>query len=294
MSKGVVLEATPELPLPGFPGGATVLMAVYGRDDPALFQRAVDSVVANSVRPDDFVLVLDGPVPDPLGDRIADFQRRRVLRAIALERNQGLARALNRGLAEVRTEWVLRADADDLNLPDRFEAQARAIQDAGGELDLVGGAITEVDRDGTPIAVRDVPTSETAIIRRVRWRNPFNHMTVAFRTSLARQAGGYPEIFLKEDYAFWATLLALGARCRNLDRVLVHATTGREMYQRRGGLRHAASEWSLQLHLHALGHKTLPSAVATGLFRAGGSCLPSRMRGWLYQRALRSRVVERR
>jgi glycosyltransferase involved in cell wall biosynthesis len=262
-------------------------MAVYRRDDPRLFERAVESVLANTLQPDDFVLVVDGPVPDTIEHVLRRLEHRGVLRTHRLPGNVGLARALNAGLEHVGTEWVARADADDINLPDRFERQALAIAASGGRLDLVGGAIIEVDRTGEPLAVREVPASEEDIARRMRTRNPFNHMTVAYRTAMVKRVGGYPVIDLKEDYALWAAMLASGARCANLADVLVHATTGREMYRRRGGLRHARSEVGLQVHLHRHGHKGLLSAVGCGTARAAVSCLPAGARGWMYERLLR-------
>ena len=45
-----------------FPGGFTVLMAVYCRDSTALFGMAVESVFANTLQPKAFILVVDGPV----------------------------------------------------------------------------------------------------------------------------------------------------------------------------------------------------------------------------------------
>jgi glycosyltransferase involved in cell wall biosynthesis len=95
-------------------------MAAYAGDDPLLLERAIESVFANEFAPDDFVLVLDGPVPDVTAAVIRAFEKRGRLRVLPLAANVGLAKALNRGLALVRTEWVARADADDLNVPDRF------------------------------------------------------------------------------------------------------------------------------------------------------------------------------
>jgi glycosyltransferase involved in cell wall biosynthesis len=262
-------------------------MPVYHRDDAALFARAVESVYANSLPPDEFVLVIDGPVPEAIGDVVGAAQRVHGIRVAQLERNVGLARALNEGLKLVRTEWIARADADDLNVPDRFEKQAAAT--VTRPLDLLGGAIEEVDREGALLAIRDVPLAPDDIRRRLALRNPFNHMTVAYRTQLARRVGGYPEIDLKEDYGLWAAMLAAGARCANLADVLVRATTGRDMYRRRGGLRHARSEWHMQLHMCRLGQKRLPAALAHGTMRAAVAMLPVSARARLYERLLRTR-----
>jgi glycosyltransferase involved in cell wall biosynthesis len=262
-------------------------MAVYGRDDPTLFRRAVDSAYGNTLPPDEFLLVVDGPVPAQLASLIRGYEAHRDLRALWLPDNVGLARALNEGLAAVRTEWVVRADADDVNLLDRFEKQALAVVRSGGELDLLGGAILEVDRSGAPIAVRDVPLDARDIARRLSMRSPFNHATVAYRTACVREAGGYPNLYLKEDYGLWAAMIARGARCKNIPEILVHVTGGRAMYRRRGGIKYAVSEWGLQLHLYRLRLSGLMSALAFGGLRALTACLPSGLRGKVYETLLR-------
>src|SRR5438105_6165619 len=101
-----------------FPGGFTVLMAVYARDDPHLFGRALDSIYNNTLQPDAFVLVVDGPVPEAINQYMCRYQVARGMHILRLPTNVGLAEALNRGLTLVRTTWVVRADADDLNAPD--------------------------------------------------------------------------------------------------------------------------------------------------------------------------------
>lgn len=277
-------EPTPPLE---FPGGVTVLMAVYGRDDPELFRRAVSSVYANSVVPDQFALVVDGPVPASLEAVIRDLAEEHDFDPLWLPETKGLAVALNCGLERVRTEWVARADADDVNVPDRFAIQVRAIRDCLGEIDILGGAITEVSRSGDPIAIREVPLTHHEIVRRLRVRNPFNHMTVVFRTGYVRALGGYPEIHLKEDYALWATAIAAGARCRNLDDVLVLATAGRDMYRRRGGLKYARAELEMHRLLRRLGWVGWLSGMLTGAAKAAMALFPPALRGWIYLAFLR-------
>lgn len=271
----------------GFPGGFCVLMAVYRADAPDLFQKAVESVYANSLHPDQFVLAVDGPVPDPLRETIDRLAAKHGIEVLWLPENRGLAHALNEGLKQVTTTWVARADADDLNLPHRFEAQARALQQAP-ETDLFGSAILEVEPDGTPVAVRRLPTDHDRIRRYILSRSPFNHMTVVYRLQSVRQAGGYPAIHLKEDYGLWCRMAAQGARMANLPEILVHATAGRAMYRRRGGWKYAKAEVDMQTFLVDLKLKSRARALADGLLRSTIYLLPSTWRGWIYEKILRS------
>lgn len=271
----------------GFTGGFTVLIAVYGGDDSALFRNALESIFANTLQPSRTVLVVDGPVPEVLEKVIVSFELREGLTVHRLANNQGLFNALNFGLKHIETEWTVRADADDYNRPDRFQAMSDALYQATGNLDIFGSAIQEVDTDGTKIAVRRTPAKHEEIISFARKRNPFNHMTVAFRTKCAKEAGGYPDVYLKEDYALWVQILANGARAANVSDTLVHAATGQGMYKRRGGLRYAVSEIKLQRHLIKCGFKRSGVAILHGTVRSMLFLAPVGLRAFFYKKFLR-------
>ena len=273
--------------LRSFPGGFTVLMSVYARDNPELFVKAVNSVFENTLLPDAFVLVVDGPVPIKLDEIINHFVRKYDLNVVRLAVNSGLANALNAGLDHVKTRWVARADADDYNLPNRFELQAAAVNQAKTPLTIVGGVIEEVDVDGTFISYRRPPITHEEILTFSRKRNPFNHMTVAFDVNLVNVCGRYPNIFLKEDYALWITMLSKDGRGANINQILVKATTGKEMYKRRGGLKYALAEISLQMHLIKMKTKTPFSACLDGVARGAVFLFPSSARGLIYKYFLR-------
>lgn len=262
-------------------------MAVYGRDDPEAFERAVRSAWTGSLRPDAFVLVADGPLPPALQCRADALVREFGIEWLALPRNVGLAHALNAGLARVRTEWVARADADDINVPERFALQAAAARSRKAP-DLIGGTIVEVDADGRETALRRVPITHRDIMRRAGRRCPFNHMTVVYRTRLALSVGGYPAVHLKEDYAMWARMLYAGAIARNLPDVLVRVSAGRDMVRRRGGWRYAWAEWPLQFRLVCYGLKRPSHALGDGLLRMAVFLLPVSLRAKVYERLLRA------
>jgi hypothetical protein len=143
----------------------------------------------------------------------------------------------------VRTPWIARFDADDLNLPDRFEAQVAFLR-AHPEISVVGGHIVEFWPDGREQR-RTVPTAHGDILHMARWRSPMNHMTTLFGTRVFLECGGYPDIAKKEDYGLWLTMLRAGELFANLDKTLVRARLGANFYARRAGLRNVASEWKL-------------------------------------------------
>lgn len=263
----------------------SVLLAVYKKDDPLLLENALNSIFNNSLLPKELVVVADGELTDVISAVIKKFSMIYPMRLIALPRNLGLAKALNFGLKEIHTEYTIRADADDFNYPDRFKLLITRLSEG---YDLVGSAIREIDKMGAEVAFRNCPLTEDEIIHFIRKRNPFNHMTVGFRTAAVLEAGGYPSIHLKEDYALWASLLANGCRVCNLEVVLVDATAGTEMFKRRGGLRYAIAEIDLQRHLVKCKLKSGFSALIDGALRAMIFLAPNAVRQFVYLNFLRN------
>ena len=281
----VLLNSTIE-PVQGF--DFTVLMAVYWKDDPGLFMSALSSIFQNSMLPRQVVVVADGEITQELTEIIEELREgNNNLSLIKLPKNIGLAGALNVGLSAVSSEWVARADADDINYPDRFEKTFTAIARAEHLLDIVGTAIEEVDERGSKIAVRSLPAGDEKIKTFLMRRNPFNHMTTVFRTAAAKRAGGYPELYLKEEYGLWAKMISQGCRCKNLPDITVTAMTGSDFYARRGGFRYAQAEYGLQRHLYTCRIKPLWMAILDFLLRGAVFILPEQVRRHIYIRVLR-------
>jgi glycosyltransferase involved in cell wall biosynthesis len=265
----------------------SVLMAVYAKDNCDLFERAINSVYQNTITPKEFILVQDGPVDCKLSEVINRFKEVAGFKHLRLESNQGLARALNFGLEHASCEFIFRADADDYNLNNRFEKQIALL--AIG-FDLVGSNILEVSESGAPIAIRRVPQSQVEINKSIAIRNPFNHMTVAFRYDFVKRIGYYPKIYLREDYALWALMLSRGAKVCNISDVLVYATAGMNMYKRRGGLSYVAGEIEMQNFLIKSQLQTFLKACLIGFCRSIIFLLPSSIRGLIYKHLLRQSV----
>lgn len=267
------------------PNDFSVLLAVYKKDDPRLLGTALDSVFSNSLQPSALVLVADGELTNELLHVIQRYSVDPRLQLLQLPVNVGLAEALNAGLQKIRTTYTVRADADDFNYPERFGQLIAKLQQG---FDLVGSSIREVDKSGQFVAVRCCPATEGEIRQFIRQRNPFNHMAVAFRTEVVLAAGGYPSIHLKEDYALWATLVSRNCRVCNLETVLVDATAGTEMFQRRGGAKYALAEIDLQRHLVRCGLKSVFAAMVDGAMRSAIFLAPNAVREFVYLRFLRA------
>jgi glycosyltransferase involved in cell wall biosynthesis len=263
----------------------SLLMSVYGGDDPGYLDAAYRSVVHDQTRrPDDVVLVQDGPVPEPLGAMIATLIETSPVpaRLLVLDANVGLGPALDQGMAACAHDIVARMDADDIAVPRRFEVQLPAVE-AGA--DLVGSALLEFDESPQDIVGRRVPplTSEE-ILRYSRFHQPFNHPTIVYRRSAVQAVGGYRSLPLMEDYLLFAKMIQHGARVANIAEPLVLYRVGAGAYARRGGVTLLKSEWALQRRLYGLGFTSRGQFVRNIAIRGGYRLVPERLRKPAYRR----------
>jgi len=262
----------------------TCLLPIYGGDDPELFVAAVQSVAQSTLPPAEILICQDGALPAPLAAAVARVAGAPRVRVLVNPGPLGLHHNLNHAAKAVRTPWIARMDADDLNLPDRFAAQA-AFLAARPEVDVLGGAICEVAPDGR-LTRRTAPLDHAAIVRRAAWRNPMNHMTVIMRRQALVAAGGYPPIPRKEDYALWLELIGRRAVFANLAQDLVLARLGGDFVRRRAGVRNLASEYRLYAIKRRLSRRA--GAVGAVAFAARALALSAAgPAGLLYRHVLR-------
>lgn len=198
----------------------SVLMSVYGRDDPAYLGEALHSLGAQSRRADEIVLVEDGPLTPELARTIETFRADLNIVSVRLAENWGLAHALNEGLKRCQNELVARMDADDVCLPNRFEVQAARFE-ADPTLDVLGSSAIEIDQGGKRGALRRVPKTHEGIVENL-WLCPFIHPSIMMRAARLRALGGYNSALRRrQDYELWFRCHRMGLRLANVDRPLI-------------------------------------------------------------------------
>ncbi len=273
----------------------SLLMSVWRGDDPAYFEAAFRSVVHQQTRrPDDVVLVQDGPVPARLADTIDMLIDGSPVpaRLLPLDVNVGLGPALDAGLAACAHDIVARMDADDIAVPHRFEKQIPVVECGA---DLVGSSLLEFGTSADDIVGRRVPPLEAAeIIRYSRFHQPFNHPTIVYRKTMVQKVGGYRSLPLMEDYLLFAKMIQHGAQVANIEEPLVLYRVGAGAYARRGGVTLLKSEWELQRRLHALGFTSRVQFVRNIAVRGTYRLVPERLRRASYRRWIALRGERRR
>lgn len=126
----------------------SVLMPVYRKENPFYFYRAALSMMKQSVSPDEFVLVCDGPLTEELDAVIRKLEETwsEQIKIVRLPENRGIGPALAAGVESCRNNLIARMDSDDIACPERCEKQL--VQFRGNPaLALASGAIAEFEMD---------------------------------------------------------------------------------------------------------------------------------------------------
>ncbi len=268
----------------------SVSICVYGGDDSNWFEEAVESILNQTVKPTEIVLVVDGPVPESLDKVIYQYEQNDIFNVIRLPKNLGHGEARRVGLDNCKYDYVALMDADDISLPSRFEEQINILAKRP-EIDIVGGDISEFIGETTNIvSYRTVPETDSEIKEYMKTRCPFNQMTVMFSKKAYHNAGGYIDWYCDEDYYLWIRMMLKGCKFANTGTTLVNVRVGEEMYQRRGGVRYFKSEAKLQKYM--LDNKVI--GISTYLINVLKRLivqvlLPNKIRGFIFKKFAREK-----
>ena len=269
----------------------SVAMSVYGKDKAEWFDAALESVINQTVKPDEIVLVVDGPVPQSIQNVISKyrgiyFERFKV---IEFSENRGLGIALESAVSKCSNEIIARMDSDDIAVLDRFEQELNVFL-AHQEVDIVGGDIQEfISTLEHRTGKREVPISDSAIKNYMKSRCPFNHMTVMYKKEAVLKAGGYKDLFWNEDYYLWIRMAVNHCVMENTGTVLVYVRVNEDMYMRRGGVQYFKSEKYLQSFMLKQGMINYMEYIMNLTKRfVIQILLPNRIRGWVFRKFARN------
>lgn len=228
----------------------SVLMSVYFKEKAANLNDAVLSVMNQTVAPNDFVLVCDGPLNEELDVKIEELVSKfPIINVIRLEENKGLGDALAFGITKTKNEIVMRMDSDDLCMANRAEIQLPLMS----KYDIVGGYISEFeDKPTNIIGFRKPPVESKEIYKYAKVRNPFNHPSVIYKKSIVMKAGNYQKMPFYEDYYLWVRALQITNKVYNVPEVLVNMRSGVQMRARRANKAAKKSVKILRKYMHKI------------------------------------------
>jgi len=232
----------------------SVVIATYKGDNPAFLREAVTSVLEQTHKQLEIIVVVDGP----LGDESAQYLEAAArcdprVRLVTLAENAGPATARNAGIADAKGEYIAILDADDRAAPERLSKQLAYLIETGS--DLVGSKYRLINAFGTVMGEKHVPLTPKGIRASIGYFNPIANSTVFARASVMkhypyRDCDGLGTTCFGEDYDLWVRLLAGGQVLANHPEFLVEFRTGNAFVARRRGWRVFRSD--LRTKLRAL------------------------------------------
>lgn len=216
----------------------SVLMSVYKNDKPLSIVEAVDSVINQTLKPKQVVLVVDGPVSDDITNILKELQEKySILEVYPLEQNVGLGKAMNYGSEKCKYEFIARMDSDDIACADRFEKQMKCFEE-DESLSVVGSNSQEFFETMDNLAnVKAVPEKHDDIVQFMKGRCPFCHMSVIMKKQALIDAGGYQDWYYAEDWYLWIRMYLAGAKFYNIQENLMLVRINYDTFERRGGMK---------------------------------------------------------
>lgn len=194
----------------------TVLMPAYNAE--RYIAQAVSSVLGQTFGDFELVVVDDGSTDDT-AEIVQSFGDPRIV--LVRQENQGIAGALNTGLARARSGLIARFDADDICYAQRLERQYRFMRESPDYL-LAGSMVDYADMEGRYLFTYRPPGSTDRMIRGLSYRVcPFIHSSVIYRRAAVLALGGYNvHAHGFEDHLLWRRLIRMG-KVYNIPEVLM-------------------------------------------------------------------------
>lgn len=265
----------------------SVLMTVYKNEKPELFEKAINSMLDQTVTPSEFVLVVDGPLTEELYNIVDRFRKNKIFKIIELKENCGSGPASATGVLNCSNEWIARLDSDDFSMPERIEKQFLCLND-NPNLDVIGSNILEVEIENQNNQQKVILPEKNDEIRKFTGRRcPFRTSAIMFKKEVVLKAGNYREFYRVEDYDMFARLVASGAECMNVQEFLSYMNIDKDYYRRRGGIKIAKSIVKLKKEIRRLGLATISDQLISVPAQVCVSLMPNGMRDMFYRKALR-------
>lgn len=267
----------------------SVLMSVYHKEKPEYLEESLLSVFNQTIKPDEVILVKDGPITTSLQNVINKFiSEYESFRVYTLEENKGLGYALNFGLKHCNNEIIFRMDTDDISIKERASFQLDYIN-KNNNVSILGSYIEEfTDNRSDKQYIKQTPLSDGEIKKMLKRKNAMNHPSVVFKKSHILSVGGYIELKLNEDYYLWVRMAEKGFIFANLEEPLVKMRITDETYSRRGGFKYFITQNSIYKYMKEKDYITdfeyIRGYLIRYIFRV---VLTNRLRKLVYTRLLR-------
>lgn len=279
----------------------SVLISVYQQDNTFYFSQALDSIISQTLSPNEIVIVKDGPLNRDLDIVLSGFIEKYSIviniKVVAINENIGLGGALNIGILNCSNDYIVRMDSDDICKIDRFEKLVNFIH-LNPEYTIVGSSIEEFcNTPGDINKFRVLPKEGIELYKYSKFRNPINHPSIVFRKKEILNIGSYrADLRFFEDFAFAINVLNSKGLIYNISESLLHFRVGENFksVKRRHGLRYLIYEFNFLKYSYKIGHINKFETLLYFFLKLPLRILPFPVLKFVYSRFLRQKETNKR
>lgn len=252
-------------------GAPLVSVILPVRDGAATIAEALDSLLAQTLRDIEIIVVDDGSTDDTSATVAVYTARDSRVRVLRESVGHGIVYALNKGVEWASASFLARMDADDRCAPERLARQL-AMLEADPTLAVVSCLVRLFGEVPDNAGMRRyvewlnsvVTPEEIAAARFIE--SPVAHPSVMMRREALRDLGGYRDMPWAEDHDLWLRVLAGGWRIGKVEETLL------EWRDSPGRLSRTDGRYSLEQFLACKAHHLarLPAVRERGVVLSGG------------------------
>lgn len=268
----------------------SVLMSVYYKEKPVWLEESIESILNQTIKPSEFVIIKDGKLTDELNEVISKYQMKnlKIFSVYELEQNVGLGPALAYGIEKCKYDLIIRMDSDDVSDKYRCEKLIRKYCE-DTSLDIIGSWESEFERNiNNRCAVHKVPETNHKIYEYMKRRCAILHPTVMYKKEAVLAVGNYQDIKLYEDYdLFLRMIIERKMKAYNIQETLYHIRVSNEFYKRRGGLEYMNTALKFKKKQYQKGYISLKDLIISGGGQAIVCMMPNALRKAFYMFFLR-------
>lgn len=267
----------------------SVVMSVYIKDNPTFFKSAIESVLNQTIPPDEIILALDGVLNDELYSIIDYYRNNSLFKFLNFENSVGLGKTRHESILIASNDIIAVMDSDDIANPSRFELQISFLQ-LNPDIDIIGGFIEEFKLvPGDLRIVREVPLRHNKIVALSKWRQSVNHVTVLFKKDAYLRSGGYRGLRKTEDFDLFYRMFNSNLKFANIPEILVFVRFSSNQFIRRRGFSYLREEIEVFKKMKEAGYINFLQYISNIAIRIPLRLLPARVLKYFYYAFLRKK-----
>lgn len=272
----------------------SVLMTVYKKDNPEWLRQAIDSMLNQTWKPSEFVIIIDGPIPAELQCILDKYVKVNgdMFKIKPQKKNIGLGAALKIGVENCSYEYIARMDADDISAPKRCETILKYMVKHPTYSVTGCNAIEFVDNINNAKAIVKLPLNPVDARKFAKKRVPIRHPSIIIKKSDTLAVGNFKPLRRSQEYDLVVRMLMANMEISNVPEVLFYIRVGKDFYIRRGGWSKAKLLVGQRYDFYKYGFYSFPEFMLYAGINLVMCMMPNSLRAFIYQKFLRKPMVK--